>query len=91
MTHAKELGLWHGRASPKKGGTTYYGPGAHAGTKYIALDAQFGGAISLCDLTGYHNARFVKAKVTILALAAAMTGEMTCNVSKLIRPRPDPA
>ncbi|KAJ1452937.1 hypothetical protein M885DRAFT_525622 [Pelagophyceae sp. CCMP2097] len=76
MVHAKELAVWHGMGSPSVGGSplaTYYGAGAHSGTRYVALDGPLGGSISLCDETGYHNVRFVKAKVALLVLVAAMT------------------
>lgn len=72
--HAKELGVWHGLGAPP-GAPPYYGAAAHDGrTRYLALDGAPMGAVSLCEKEGYHNGRFVKAKLAVLLCLARATG-----------------
>ena len=55
----------------KDSGFRYY---AHGARTYLALDGTPLGGISLCEKEGYHNGRFVKTKIALLAAMAAATG-----------------
>ncbi|KAJ1462057.1 hypothetical protein M885DRAFT_506131 [Pelagophyceae sp. CCMP2097] len=72
QVHAKELAVWHGLGSPTVQGKrlpTYYGAGAHEGTKYVALD----GPVSICEQNGWHDEKQIGVKMAILILVSALT------------------